>query len=350
MAWQEPHLQQVANRTDVKSVVCDQCTFGLNVDGAGLNRKRTRWLSNIPEVLQALDKRCDQSHQRVPLQNGRPRLAQVYPELLCEAVAKGIMAFLKKNQTTYVMDEEEESGEGPGLYEPNKAEKRAIMKVHRSVGHPQKQEFIRFLRAARVRGEVVRWASKSFRCDVCEAKAHPKIPRPTALPRAYQPSQVLGIDLFYAPAPGSGKQTTPVLNMLDWGTNFQMCQVLEGKNPGEVWDACVSTWARTFGHPEVITCDAGREFLGEFINRASDEGIVAHQIGSKAPWQQGKTERRGHFKELLDKARSEVVVQDLRDLQRLMAEVEMAKNRYSNRSGFAPLQRKFANGRRCQPP
>ena len=83
-----------------------------------------------------------------------------------------------------------------------------------------------------------------------------------------------------------------------------------------------------------------REFMGKFINRAAAEGIVVHQIASKAPWQQGKTERHeGHFKELLDKARSEVVVQSQRDLQRLMAEVETTKNRYSNRSGF-----RLANG------
>ena len=92
----------------------------------------------------------------------------------------------------------------------------------------------------------------------------------------------------------------------------------------------------------MITCDAGREFLGEFIKKAAAEGIVVHQIATKAPWQQGKTERHGgHFKQLLDKARSEVVVQDLRDLRRLMTEVEQAKNRYSNRSGFAPVQRQI---------
>ena len=179
------------------------------------------------------------------------------------------------------------------------------------------------------------------RC-VCESKRHPKAPRPTALPRAYQPNRVLGLDLFYVPAPGDGKQTVPVLNILDWGTNYQMCEVLLGKNPSEVWEAYMSTWARTFGHPEVITCDAGREFLGEFIQKAAAEGIVIHQIASKARWQQGKTERHGGlFKELLEKARSEVVIQSTKDLKQLMVEVEQAKNRYSNRSGFAPIQRQI---------
>ena len=60
-SWQEPELQALASRSDVKTVVCDQCMFDLNVDGRGLNRKRARWLSNVPGVLQALDRKCDQA-------------------------------------------------------------------------------------------------------------------------------------------------------------------------------------------------------------------------------------------------------------------------------------------------
>ena len=292
-------MQSLAARNDVKTVVCDQCMFGMNVDGMGLNRKRTKWLSNIPEVLEALDVGCDGSHTHRVLENGRPKLAQVYPEELCRTVAQAIIRFhhtRKLGHYPVELDEEEEEegpgpemprGEAPGNYEPSEEEKKAIMKVHRSVGHPHQQEFIRFLRAARVQGELIQWAYKHFKCDVCQANAHPKVPRPTALPRAYQPNRVIGLDLFYVPSPGGGKQTTPVLNIIDWGTNYQMCELLDGKNPAEVWGAYLSTWARTFGHPEVITCDAGREFLGEFIQRASSEGIVVHQIASKAPWQQG---------------------------------------------------------------
>lgn len=177
---------------------------------------------------------------------------------------------------------------------------------------------------------------------MCEAKAHPKAARPTTLPRSYQPGRVLGIDLFYIAAPGGGKMTTPILNMVDWRTNYQMCEMLKSKGPEEVWDTFMSIWVRTFGHPEVVVCDAGRQFMGEFNENAAAEGMVVHQIASKAPWQAKKTERHGgHFKELLDKAHSEIVVQEERDLRRLMMEVEQAKNRYSNRSEFSPIQRQI---------
>ena len=177
---------------------------------------------------------------------------------------------------------------------------------------------------------------------MCEAKAHPKAARPATIPRSYQPNRVIGVDIFYVTAPGGGSQTVPVLNIVDWGSNYQMVEPLESKKPEEMWDAFCHTWTRTFGAPEVIVCDAGREFLGEFINKATNQGIVVHQIASKAPWQQGKTERHGGlFKNILDKARSDLVVTDFKALRQLLMEVEQTKNRYSNRSGFSPVQRQI---------
>lgn len=353
-SWKEPCVQEIAQMKGVRTIVNHQCQFGLNVDGQGLNKKPTRWMSNVEEVLQKLDRRCKGDHPHVTLENGRPAAAAVYPPRLCKAIVDGIHEHFRKIEC-FALEEDEEAEEPPEAEEEfrgegedagggaiTEKEKKALLKVHLSVGHPQNQEFIRFLRAARVRGDLVKWVAKEFRCDVCEANRHPKVPRPTAIPRAYQPNRVLGLDIFYIPGPGGESNNTPVLNILDWGTNFQMCEVLKGKLPSEVWGAYFRVWARTFGHPEVIVCDMGREFMGEFIGKAASEGIVVHQIASKAPWQQGKTERHGgHMKELLGKARSEVVVRTEEDLKLLMAEVEQMKNRYSNRSGFAPVQRQI---------
>lgn len=116
--------------------------------------------------------------------------AQVYPPELYKEIVKGIQEhFQSKLQgqafPVEVLAEEEDtdeeaagdeenSGEAEDSYTVSEEEKKMVMKVHRAVGHPQKPEFIRFLRAARVKGEVIKWASKEFKCDVCEAKAHPK--------------------------------------------------------------------------------------------------------------------------------------------------------------------------------
>ena len=375
-SWQEECIKKIEQRPSVRKVTCDMCCFGMNVDGRGLNKKPTSWLTDIPELWSILAVRCNKSHFHQPLTNGRPAKAQVYPPKLCRALAEGIRKALtregvalnndymaveheggpndKDQRTPEVLHEEEDEehddglldgelrGEQDGEYSPTGPEKNAILKVHKAVGHPQRGEFVRFLRAARVRKELVRWAAREFKCEICEAKAQPKAARPAAIPRSYQPNRVVGVDLFYITAPGGGSQDVPVLNMLDWGTHYQMAEILESKQPEEVWEAFSRTWMRTFGPPEVLTFDAGREFLKRFMSQASGHGIVTHQIAAKAPWQQGKTERHGgHFKALLEKARSEFVVRNLKDLRQLVGEVEQAKNRYANRSGFAPVQRQI---------
>ena len=80
-------------------------------------------------------------------------------------------------------------------------EKSDLMRVHKAVGYPQRGEFVRFLRAGRVRSELVKWASHHFRCGICEAKAQPKVARLAAVPRSYQPNRVIGVDVLYIIAP-----------------------------------------------------------------------------------------------------------------------------------------------------
>ena len=238
-------------------------------------------------------------------------------------------------------DEEEpigqvEGGEAEGSHQITEEEKAMVKKLHRNVGHPQQPEFIRYMRAGRVRPEVIRWAAKEFRCDVCEAKQHPKSARPATIPRSYQPNKVIGVDITFIPQVGGGG-VIPVLNVLDWGTNYQMMEMLEGKQPHEVWEALQRVWFRIFGVPEIIVTDQGREFSQVFQMEAAKLGILSHQTAARAPWQQGRTERHGaHFKEILEKARAEEVITNDQELVALMREVEQAKNRYSNRSGFAP--------------
>ena len=341
-------------------------------DEEGLNKKPTGVLTNSQCVAEELSRRCTEDHEHVNLMEGRAKRAEEYPKAFCQAMVKGIRRQLKQDgvfcwhrdgKVQYVLageegveDEEEEEpleeiggsrgseaviGERPEDAAITDQEKEALQKLHRGVGHPSLADFIRFMKAARVRGEVVRWASKNFRCEACEAKPRPKSCRPATVPKTYQPNKVIGIDLIYIPSVG-GQSLVPALSMLDWGSNYQTVELVENKEPQTIWKAWWSTWIRTFGLPEILVCDAGKEFASEFIKKATANGVVVYQIGARAPWQNGKTERHGmHYKELLEKARLETVLTDERELKLMMQEIEMVKNRYSNRSGFSPVQRQI---------
>eukprot|EP00435_Cladocopium_sp_Y103_P012580 s2098_g3.t1 len=333
--------------------------YGLQVDEWGLNRKPTGILVNSAKIAARMSRRCDHRHFHAPTMNGRPKKVQIYPKEFCRQIILGLREQIEEDnrekQTEVFAEEEanedseeeegpavvEAAGEAEGEYAVSEEEKRQVLKMHRSLGHPQKPEFVRFMRAARIKGEVIRWTSHEFRCPACEARPRPKATRPAAIPRTYQPNRVLGIDLIFLPEVG-GKETFPALSILDWGSNFQMVERVENKQPETMWNALWSCWFRTFGWPDVLVCDSGKEFSKKFMQLATSSGIVVQPIAAKAPWQQGRTERHGAlYKELLAKGREETVVSTREELQRLMQETEMAKNRFSNRSGYSPIQRQI---------
>ena len=359
-SWHEESVKEVEQMAGMHRVRCDQCMYGLRVDEWGLNMKPTGIMVNSEKIAARMNRTCDHRHFHAPTMNGRPKKAQVYPKEFCKQIILGLKeqmevdGKLRLKSEVFVEDEDEENsdheedpnpeaaaGEAEGDYSISEEEKRQVQKMHRSLGHPQKPEFVRFMRAARVKGEVIRWAAHEFKCPACEARPKPKATRPAAIPRTYQPNRVLGVDLIFLPEVG-GKETFPALSILDWGSNYQVVERVENKHPDTVWNTMWSCWFRTFGWPDVIVCDAGKEFSRKFMQLATSCGIVVQPIAAKAPWQQGRTERHGAlFKELLAKGREETVISSPEELRRLMQETEMAKNRFSNRSGYSPIQRQI---------
>eukprot|EP00435_Cladocopium_sp_Y103_P057754 s1878_g20.t1 len=369
-----------------------------------LLRTPTAWLAMPPRpALASWSKErsaCWEEKGKVPVcfsmasffnPQGKAAKAQEYPPAFCKAVVDGIKAQIRKDggwerceaylavpredgdqgelHESYAMDEDddEEMGEVEPMPQMEQAnpeaievageasierpvteeEIRAVHKLHKGLGHPAIQDLVRFMKSARVKPEVNRWTSKSFACPICEARPRTKTIRPATIPKTYQPNRVIGIDLIFLPGIG-GESLLPALSVVDYGSNFQLVELLESKDPDEVWSALWRCWMRTFGVPEVLTCDAGKEFAAGFCKRATACGIVTYQVGARAPWQNGKAERHGaHYKELLDKARSEMVVTSIEELKLLMQEVEQAKNRFSNRSGFSPVQRQIGQWPRC---
>ena len=359
-SWKEEMVERVLQIPGMIRVRCDMCMFGLQVDQWGKNKKPTGLMLNSEKMAERLSRTCDHTHFHAPTLNGRPKKAQEYTPEFCkqvilglkeQLVADGILEAFSFSSEVFAAEVEEEedieddqrevAGELEGGYAISEEEKRQVLKMHKGLGHPQKAEFVRFMRAARIRGEVIRWAAHEFSCPACEARPRPKATRTAAIPRTYQPNRVLGIDLIYLPEVG-GHELFPALSMLDWGSNYQMVERVPDKHPETMWRALWSSWFRTFGWPDIIICDPGKEFSNKFQQLAASCGVVVQETAAKAPWQNGRTERHGaHYKELLAKSREETVVSNPEELKLLMQEVEMAKNRFSNRSGYSPIQRQI---------
>ena len=390
-AWQEEELQELMLLPGVRVCKTDLCQYGMKV-GGGPNRKPTMWITNSPEVAKELQKRCTGDHEHVPLMGGKAHEAEVYPLKLCKAILRGVKKQLslrvelqlpeeiQEVQPTILAAEsleemldaavedagegsriqahpdeaagEEDAGEGEAagseerrrpLEVPQSAvtpeEMQKIRRLHVNLGHPSKESFMRFLTAGRVRREVRKWVRTEFECQTCNSHALPKAPRPAVVPKCYAPGVAMSMDIFYIPDVLQQK-SIPVLNMIDLGTNYQMIEMLEDKEPAHIWRAFWSTWGRTFGMPQYLSLDDGREFRGLFTKLCASVGIMTFRAASRAPWQQGRVERHGGLmKDLIEKCRSEWPPSNMNELVVLLRECECAKNRFSNRSGFSPMQR-----------
>lgn len=189
--------------------------------------------------------------------------------------------------------------------------------MHNNLDHPALDSFVRFLRAGRVRDEVVRWVLKEFRCETCASQVVPKAPRPAAVPKCYKLGVAVGMDLFYIPDP-KNTRSLPVLNVVDIGTNYQVIELLEDKDAISIWRAFWACWCRVFGAPQYLAVDEGLEFRGQFTQWCSNYGILVFRAAARSPWQQGKIERHGGLmKTMIEHARATASIESNQDLKLL---------------------------------
>ena len=171
-----------------------------------------------------------------------------------------------------------------------------------------------------------------MRCPVCESTVKPIAKRPSALPRSLAFNQVIGVDLVELD--DLGIQMT-LLNVVCWGTGYQMMSVIPDKRSATVRDAFSKDWIRHYGWPELVVTDQGPEFIGhEFVDYVAEGACLQQFIDSKSPWQQGRTERSGDaIKDMLKKVATECGIVTQNELEIALTHALDSRNRYCNRSG-----------------
>ena len=240
------------------------------------------------------------------------------------------------------LEEELEPEFDEDFKEPTEKQKRELYKIHRGVGHPQPNDFGRALRHAGVHRNLVRWAVKELRCPVCEGRVRPTAKRPGALPRCMKFNQVVGTDLVHIPDGGFHKT---LLNIICWGTGFQMAVTVPDQTSASARNAFATGWVKHYGWPELVVTDQGPEFVGhEFTTYIGEHGCLHHFIDSQSPWQQGRTERAGEsLKEDLRDIIEECAIITEPDFEIALTQALDARNRYVNRSGYSAHQRVFGH-------
>ena len=379
-SWHEPRVERCRKLPGVQLVDADQCQFGLRVkEHEELNKKPTRFMVNSTAIAEQLSRQCPGEHKHQALTSGRAKAAEEYTPALCQAIIQGAQQHASSQVVLVEEDEgedledaldrelegdeetqaigrmkpttdEEVEDEDQGIKQLACAvtpqEKKLIHKLHQNLGHPARDDFCRALRMGRARDEVLEYVKKEYECQLCKQHSRPKPARPAAISQTYEPNKVVGIDVVFFPGISS-KEQVPVLNITDWGSCYQTLERLEGMSSEQVWQAFQRSWCRVFSMPEVLVVDQGREFLGEFARKAGEHGALIRNIGARAPWQNGRTERHGGIaKEMFIKMMDQVTPRSPDEWQQCLHQVEAAKNRMFHRSGFSPAQRQLGQNTR----
>ena len=107
-SWDLPCIKKVMEHPSVEVVQGHMCQFGMtsrvgHQDGpTGPVKKPTGFMTSSWWIRQELGKKCDGSHDHVPLMEGRAAGAAIYPQGLCEAICRGISKQKKEDQKTTV--------------------------------------------------------------------------------------------------------------------------------------------------------------------------------------------------------------------------------------------------------
>lgn len=217
--------------------------------------------------------------------------------------------------------------------------RKEVHRLHRNLGHPAKEVFLRAMKHSGVRVDIMDWTRKFFKCPICEARARPTPARPGHLSRALEFNTVVGIDLCYFTY---AEETITLLNCLCWGTNFQQVAMCADKTGAEVRETFWNEWIKHYGPPQLIIVDRGREFFNEdFQQNIGGLGVGIHYTDPESPWQNGRTEKAGGvFKEKLKAVVDQLAI-GIDELPIAIAEVVANRNRFMDRYGFSPMQRVF---------
>ena len=217
--------------------------------------------------------------------------------------------------------------------------RREIFKVHRNLNHPSKEVFLRALKHAGTKDEIIAWVKEHFSCPLCESARRPMAARPAHLARCLTFNSVIAIDLFYLNLFGAEKI---FLVCVDHGTGYvQVARCRDAKAVTVRQELC-RAWVQPFGVPELILCDQGPEFMGsQFQEHMSQLGAAVHYTDGASPWQNGKAERT--VQTLKNKIL--LTIKDItaheEELDVVIAHVVSAYNSMYDRHGFTPDQRVF---------
>ena len=345
----------------------DQCQYGLNVDGYGLNKKPTRVATN-KKTMCMLHAKCSGGHVHVPLEGGRrTAAAENYPKELAWKIAAIMAQPDDSTQDLFLQDDEDEfwdmrapepvDEDGHPTVEDDEITScsglqqrmdnlkwqcgesvfKYVRKLHNGMGHPSSTVLARTLVNANAREEVV-WCAKHYECAACQSRRPPPEAAKSGPAPARHFNDRVQMDVLWIRRDG-GK--VAVLHIVDVATKFGAARVLPAETGPEIVQAFERAWIRPYYAPKRLQMDEGRGFCSqEVLTSLERHGVLVDVAPGEAHTRIGIVERRHAVlrqavENYLEGEPLEATLDNVREAVRL---VSSAINNLSFTKGYTPSQ------------
>ena len=221
--------------------------------------------------------------------------------------------------------------------------RRAIIRIHTNVGHPQNSTLAKMISDAGGSEEMIHRATW-YPCSVCK-----RMPRPVSVPRTRQFNDTLPAYVHFWNFRG---REVLVHSMIDEATRFHVTHILPSQSARDLCEAIMTAWVKWAGALRFLLVDPHRLHLArQFIEQLGAQGTTVLVGAAEASWTRGLVGRHGAYvRSMVEKMVHDRVPHDM-SAQSLFDKATSAKNMmsrirgYSRHNGCLPR-----NCHRCSPP
>ena len=165
---------------------------------------------------------------------------------------------------------------GGPLREKEKALARALVRMHRNLGHPRMEDMVRALaQNTKVEPDAVSLCRR-LRCATCERTRRPLPARPTSLKMVGQFNSKICLDFVHVS--DAEKVTHRYLHVLEPNGSFNLYYPSKTRQPEDVFNLFCDIWASWAGFPDYIHCDRDGAFEGFFLDKMKHLGVEVEVV------------------------------------------------------------------------
>ena len=204
--------------------------------------------------------------------------------------------------------------------------RRAIIRIHTNLGHPQNSILAKRISDAGGSDEKIKCANR-YPCSVCKRMSRPRLRRLVSVPRTRQFNDTLLADVHFWNFRG---REVLVYSMIDEATRFHVIQILPSQSARDLYEPIMTARVKWAGAPSVLLVDPHKSHLTrQFIEQLGAQGATVLVGAAEDSWTRGLVERHGAYvRSMVEKMFHDGVPDDM-SAQSLFDRATSAKNMMS---------------------